>query len=34
MPKSHLYISSYWKIGSTENEHKVEKQADAQAMQL
>lgn len=27
--KSHLYISSYWKKGNTEEEHKVAKQADA-----
>ena len=26
--KSHLYISSYWKKGDTEEEHKVIKQAD------
>lgn len=29
--KSHLYISSYWKKGNTEEEHKVAKQADAEA---
>lgn len=28
--KSHLYISSYWKQGSTEEQHKVAKQHDAQ----
>ena len=27
--KSHLYISSYWKRGNTEEEHKVAKQTDA-----
>jgi len=27
--KSHLYISSYWKKGNTEEEHKIAKQADA-----
>lgn len=27
--KSHLYISSYWKQGDTEEQHKVVKQADA-----
>lgn len=27
--KSHLYISSYWKRGDTEEQHKVAKQADA-----
>ena len=31
MPKSHLYISSYWKINSTEDQHKIEKRDDAQA---
>jgi NADPH-dependent ferric siderophore reductase len=29
--KSHLYISSYWKKGNTEEEHKAAKQADAEA---
>ncbi|NNC99305.1 MAG: siderophore-interacting protein [Gammaproteobacteria bacterium] len=28
MEKSHLYISSYWKRGSTEEQHKIAKQAD------
>ncbi|MFK8050454.1 MAG: siderophore-interacting protein [Halioglobus sp.] len=31
LAKSHLYISSYWKFGSTEDQHKVEKRDDAQA---
>lgn len=31
VPKSHLYISSYWKINSTEDQHKIEKRDDAQA---
>lgn len=29
--KSHLYISSYWKINSTEDQHKIAKRDDAQA---
>lgn len=29
IPKTHLYISSYWKVDSTEDQHKVEKQKDA-----
>jgi len=29
--KTHLYISSYWKMGSTEDQHKIEKRDDAQA---
>lgn len=28
IPKSHLYISSYWKIGSSETQHKVAKRED------
>ena len=33
--KSHLYISSYWKIGNSEDQHKVAKRDDAeQAGQL
>lgn len=28
--KSHLYVSSYWKLGLKEEEHKVAKSADAQ----
>lgn len=31
LPKSHLYISSYWKSGNTEDQHRLAKQADAQA---
>ena len=31
MERSHLYISSYWKKGNTEEEHKVAKQADSMA---
>jgi len=27
--KSHLYISSYWKLDSSEDEHKVVKRQDA-----
>lgn len=29
--KSHLYISSYWKIDRTEDEHKVDKRQDSDA---
>lgn len=29
--KSHLYISSYWKRGDTEDEHKVAKKADSRS---
>lgn len=29
MEKSHLYISSYWKRGDTEEQHKLAKQADS-----
>lgn len=31
MERSYLYISSYWKKGNTEEEHKVAKQADSMA---
>ena len=30
-PKGYLYVSSYWKTGSTEDQHKIEKQDDAQS---
>ena len=30
LPKDSLYISSYWKIGNSEDEHKVEKTNDSQ----
>lgn len=30
LPKTHLYISSYWKVDNTEDQHKVEKRQDAQ----
>jgi len=30
--KSHLYISSYWRKGLQEEEHKVVKKDDAQVM--
>ncbi|GAB3112034.1 siderophore-interacting protein [Aestuariicella hydrocarbonica] len=33
IPKSHLYISSYWKIGSSESQHKVAKKQDEQQEQ-
>ena len=29
LPKGHLYISSYWKIGKTEDQHKIEKRDDS-----
>jgi NADPH-dependent ferric siderophore reductase len=32
-PKGYLYVSSYWKIGCTEDQHKIEKQDDAQSAQ-
>lgn len=28
LPKSHLYISSYWKVGSSETQHKIIKRED------
>lgn len=30
LPKTYLYISSYWKIDNTEDQHKIEKRNDAQ----
>ena len=30
-PKDYLYISSYWKIGNTEDQHKIAKRDDAQS---
>ncbi len=30
LPNSHLYLSSYWKIGQTEDEHKVAKRNDSE----
>ena len=30
VPKTHLYVSSYWKVDSTEDQHKVVKRDDAQ----
>lgn len=32
--KTHLYISSYWKIHSTEDQHKIEKRNDAEIAHL
>ncbi|WP_027967864.1 siderophore-interacting protein [Halomonas halocynthiae] len=31
VPKSHMYVSSYWKIGQTEDGHKLAKQQDTMA---
>ena len=33
IPKDKLYVSSYWKIGSTEDQHKIAKQTDARLNQ-
>lgn len=33
LPKSHLYISSYWKIERTEDEHRIEKREDAENLE-
>lgn len=30
--KTHLYVSSYWKVNSTEDQHKIEKREDAQSI--
>ncbi|WP_028670982.1 siderophore-interacting protein [Saccharospirillum impatiens] len=29
VPKTHLYVSSYWKMGNSEDQHKVAKRQDA-----
>lgn len=31
IPKSHFYVSSYWKIGQTEDGHKLAKQQDSES---
>lgn len=31
--KTHLYISSYWKVDSTEDQHKIVKREDAQSIE-
>jgi len=33
IPRDNLYVSSYWKIGSTEDQHKIAKQNDARTEQ-
>ncbi len=33
IPKTHLYISSYWKVDRTEDQHKIEKRDDAQSIE-
>lgn len=33
VPREHLYISSYWKAGNTEEQHKVVKRADAETQE-
>ncbi|MHA7879989.1 MAG: siderophore-interacting protein [Saccharospirillum sp.] len=34
VPKHHLYVSSYWKMGMSEDQHKVVKRRDAEATSL
>jgi NADPH-dependent ferric siderophore reductase len=31
LPKTHLYVSSYWKMGNSEDQHKVAKREDTEA---
>ncbi|WP_372863310.1 siderophore-interacting protein [Psychrobacter sp.] len=33
IPKTHLYISSYWKVDSTEDQHKIVKREDAESIE-
>ena len=33
IPKTYLYISSYWKVDSTEDQHKIVKREDAQSIE-
>lgn len=33
IPKTHLYISSYWKVERTEDQHKIEKREDAESLE-
>ena len=32
IPKTHLYISSYWKVDNTEDQHKIEKRNDTESL--
>lgn len=34
VPLSHLYVSSYWKLGQSEDEHKIAKQQDREQLML